>query len=875
MDGLLLNGATRSMFDRTGGSATMNDGKKSLVVIGNGMVGQRLLALLVTDGAMRSYRVTTFCEEPRPAYDRVALSSYFDRMSAADLSLVEAGFFEKSGIAVHIGDRVASLDRSARTVTSGKGVTVPYDRLVVATGSYPFVPPLEGRDAQGCFVYRTIDDLVRIESWAKNAKVGAVIGGGLLGLEAAHALFRLGLETHVVELAPHLMPAQIDALGGVALRRRVESLGVRVHVAADTRAVLTRDGAVRALQMGDGTELALDMVVFSAGIRPRDELARAAGLAIGPRGGIVVDASCRSSDADIFAIGECALARGQIWGLVAPGYAMAKVVCDVLLGREAKFEGIDVSTKLKLLGIDVASFGDAQGRSPGKKEIVYSDPVSNIYKKLVISEDGKHVLGGILVGDATGYGPLVQMMLNHMPMPPRPEELILPRMHGAAPSAGIDSLPDEAMICSCNAVSKGTIRQLVVERNLTEVGAVKACTKAGTSCGGCATLVADILHAELRRAGKKVETRLCEHFGHSRQELFDLVRTTAIGSFGELLQRHGTGRGCEICKPAIASILASVSSTYVLDGERASLQDTNDHFLANLQKDGTYSVVPRVPGGEITPEKLILLGTVARDFGLYTKITGGQRIDMFGARVDQLPEVWRRLVDGGFESGHAYAKALRTVKSCVGNTWCRYGVQDSVGLAIEIELRYRGLRAPHKIKGGVSGCSRECAEAQGKDFGVIASEKGWNLFICGNGGMRPQHAVLFAQDLSKHELLRYIDRFLMFYIRTAGRLERTATWLNKRPGGIDELRRILIEDQLGIAAQLEADMAKHVTSYECEWKATLADPRRLSRFVHFVNSPEPDPNVVFAREREQIRPARTDEKAEPALEEVGVEMEVV
>jgi len=856
-------------------SSNMNERKKNLVVIGNGMVGHRLLTTLASEGGMRSYRVTTFCEESRLAYDRVALTSYFDKMNADDLSLVEPGFFERTGITVHVGDRAASIDRSARTVTSARGLVVPYDRLVIATGSYPFVPPIEGRNAQGCFVYRTIEDLVQIEGWAKKAKVGAVIGGGLLGLEAANALLRLGLETHVVELAPRLMPVQIDDSGGAALRRRIEALGVKVHVATETRAVLADDGTVRALLLGDGTELALDMVVFSAGIRPRDELARTAGLAIGPRGGIVVDAACRASDPDIFAIGECALARGQIWGLVAPGYAMAKVVTEVLLGRESAFEGSDLSTKLKLLGIDVASFGDAHARTPGAKEIAYSDLVSNVYKKIVISDDGTHVLGGILVGDATGYGSLVQMMQNRMPVPPHPEELILPRAQGGAPSMGIESLPDEAMICSCNAVSKGAIRHLIVERNLTEVGAVKACTKAGTSCGGCSTLVADILHAELRRAGKKVETRLCEHFAESRQELFDIVRTTGITSFAELLQRHGKGRGCEICKPAVASILASVSCGYVLDGEQASLQDTNDHYLANLQKDGTYSVVPRVPGGEITPEKLILLGTVARDFGLYTKITGGQRIDMFGATVDQLPKVWLRLVEGGFESGHAYAKALRTVKSCVGSTWCRYGVQDSVSLAIEIELRYRGLRAPHKIKAGVSGCSRECAEAQSKDFGVIASEKGWNLFICGNGGMRPQHAILFAQDLSKDDLLRYVDRFLMFYIRTAGRLERTATWLNKRAGGIEELRRILVDDELGVCSQLEADMAKHIASYECEWKATLQDPRRLARFVHFVNSPEADPNVVFVREREQIRPARVDEKAPAALEEAGVEVEMV
>jgi len=354
-----------------------------------------------------------------------------------------------------------------------------------------------------------------------------------------------------------------------------------------------------------------------------------------------------------------------------------------------------------------------------------------------------------------------------------------------------------------------------------------------------------------------------------------VVRVNGITSFGELIARYGKGRGCEICKPAVASMLASLSTTsYILDGEQAALQDTNDHFLANLQKDGSYSIVPRIPGGEITPEKLIALGTVARDFALYTKITGGQRIDMFGARVDQLPDIWTRLVDAGFESGHAYAKALRTVKSCVGSTWCRYGVKDSVALAIEIELRYRGLRAPHKIKAAVSGCTRECAEAQSKDFGVIATEKGWNLYICGNGGMKPQHAQLFASDLGRDDLLRCIDRFLMFYIRTAGRLERTATWLNKRPGGLEELKRILIGDELGICRELESDMQKHITNYECEWKATLRDPERMARFVTFVNSPEPDPNLVFVEERGQRRPARTDEKLDPRLlEGAGIEVE--
>jgi nitrite reductase (NADH) large subunit len=843
------------------------EAKQSLVVIGHGMVGHRFLESLVDRGLTRKFDVFVFGDEPRPAYDRVALSSLFDGIEAGDLSLVRPNFFGETGIHLHTGDRIVSLARSEKTVTSERGVRMPYDKAVLATGSKAFVPPLPGRDLEGCFVYRTIDDVEAIRAWAVRARVGAVIGGGLLGLEAARALKSLGLETHVLERAPRLMPLQIDDGGGLALRRRIEELGVAVHTAAESREILgDPEGKVRAIRFSDGSEIPLDLVVFSAGIVPRDELARAAAIDVGERGGIRVDEGCRTSDPDIFAIGECALAEGRIWGLVGPGYSMADVVADQLAGGEKTFVGADLSTKLKLMGVDVASFGDAFGNTPGARDIVFRDLVQNVYKRLVLSEDGKRVLGGMLVGDAGSYGALLQMTKSRMPVPPHPEQLILPRTADAAGSGapGVEGLPDDATICSCNNVAKGDICRAIVDKNLRDVGAVKACTKAGTGCGGCATLVGDLLRLELAKSGVATPAGLCEHFPYSRQELFDFVRVEGIQTFGELLQRHGKGRGCEICKPAVASILASLSvATYVLEGEQAALQDTNDHFLANLQKDGSYSVVPRIPGGEITPVKLIVLGEVAREFNLYVKITGGQRIDLFGARVDQLPVIWQRLVDAGFESGHAYAKALRTVKSCVGNTWCRYGVGDSVSLAVELELRYRGLRAPHKLKSAVSGCARECAEAQGKDFGVIATERGWNLYVCGNGGMRPQHAVLFASDLSREVLIQYIDRFLMFYIRTAGRLERTATWLNKRPGGIAELRRILIDDELGICRDLEADMARHITSHRCEWKSTLESPERMARFVHFVNADGQDPNLVYIGERTQKRPARPEEKPDP------------
>ena len=837
--------------------------RRSLVVAGHGMVAQRFLEELVRRGGTNEWRVTVLCEEPRPAYDRVALSSFFTGATAEDLSVTPTGFFAEHGIELRLGEGAAAIDRERKVVTTTDDRDLVYDALVLATGSYPFVPPIPGADAEGAFVYRTIDDLEAIAACAANKRVGAVVGGGLLGLEAANALRSLGLETHVVEYAPRLMPVQLDEDGSATLRTRIEDLGVFVHTEAETSKLVLTDGAVSAMAFADGTRLDVDLVVFSAGIRPRDQLARDAGLEIGERGGVAVDERCRATDdPHVYAIGECAHVAGRTWGLVAPGYQMAAVVADCLSGATGgtTFTGGDLSTKLKLLGVDVASFGDAFATGEGAETIVFRDPRTRVYKKLVVDADGA-VTGGILVGDATAYQTLLQMSRGDMPTPAEPERLLFPA-GGTAETIGVGAIADAATICSCNSVTKGAICE-AVDGGATDVAAVKACTRAGSTCGGCVPLVTDLLKHRLREAGVEVRNDLCEHFAYSRQELFDLVRVHRIGSFAELLREHGRGLGCEICKPAVASMLASLGSGYILAGEQAALQDTNDHFLANLQRDGTYSVVPRVPGGEITPAQLIVIGEVARDFGLYTKITGGQRIDLFGARVDQLPAIWERLIAAGMESGHAYGKALRTVKSCVGETWCRYGVQDSTALAIKLELRYRGLRAPHKLKSAVSGCARECAEAQSKDFGIIATERGWNLYVGGNGGMKPQHAVLFAEDLDEETLIRYLDRYLMFYVRTADRLERTATWLNKLEGGIDHLRRVVIDDVLGIAEDLEADMARHVATYACEWQETLADPERRARFRTFLNDDAPDPNVVFVRERGQIRPATPSEKPLP------------
>ncbi len=833
---------------------------RKIVVIGNGMVGQRFLEKLV-ERMGGAAEITVFCEEPRAAYDRVQLTSFFAGKSAIDLNVVPAGFFEQQAITLRLNDRVFEVNRAKKTVRSSRYRDVPYDELVLATGSYPFVPPIPGRDRRGCYVYRSIEDLEALKKNARAARIGTVVGGGLLGLEAAKAVKDLGLETHVVEFAPRLMVVQLDDAGGRALRRRIEALGVHVHTGKNTKEIVAGTERAHRMVFADGTTLETDLIVYSAGIRPHDELARAAKLAVGERGGIVIDDHCRTSDPAIYAVGECALWNGRTFGLVAPGYQMAEVAARHIAGdSDARFSGADMSTKLKLMGVDVASLGDALGTTAGALDYVYTDPLKGVYKKLVVSCEGKRLLGAILVGDASEYGSLLQLALNAIPLPEKPEELILPaREGGGGKGLGVDLLPAGALICSCNSVTKGGLCDAIAA-GAASLGALKKDTKAATSCGGCGPLVKQILDNELRKRGVEVKNHLCEHFPYSRQELFHLTRVGGSRTFDEIVSKHGQGRGCDICKPAVASILAACWSEFILKRKHAPLQDTNDRFLANLQKDGTYSIVPRVPGGEITPDKLLVLGEVARKFSLYTKITGAQRIDLFGARLEQLPLIWRELVEAGFESGHAYGKALRTVKSCVGSTWCRFGVQDSVLMAINIENRYRGLRAPHKLKMAVSGCTRECAEAQGKDVGIIATEKGWNLYVCGNGGMKPRHADLLATDLDDRTLVRFIDRFLMFYIRTADRLERTSVWLEKLEGGIDYLKQVIIEDSLGIADELEADMARHVETYECEWTATLNDPQRLRRFVTFVNAPTTrDPGVVFVRERDQVRPARDAE----------------
>ena len=831
--------------------STMPVERTTIVVIGNGMVGHRFCERLVEFDTESRYRVVTFCEEPRAAYDRVGLSKYFAHRDAGQLMLADPQWYAEQGIELFVGDKAESIDRFERVVRSRQGRSIRYDILVLATGSSPFVPPTPGIDLPGVFVYRTIEDLDRMLAWGETAKRAAVIGGGLLGLEAAKAVLDMGLKAHVVEFAPRLMPRQLDERGSQILVQQIENLGARVHLNASTKQI-AGSKRVEAMHFADGSQLEVDMVVVSAGIRPRDELAKAAGLDLGPRGGVMVNDGLLTSDPFIYAIGEVALHRGMIYGLVAPGYEMAEILAANLTGDQREFRGADLSTKLKLMGVDVASFGQYEADADVAKSLTFEDPIAGVYKKLLVTSDGQHLLGGMLVGDAADYTRLASLCRSGKTLPGRPSDLLT---GGNSPTwAGAEDLDDDCQVCSCNNVTKAALCQSIAD-GVTTISELKKCTRAGTGCGGCLPLVTDLLNAQLKKAGKTVDQSLCEHFRFTRPELFQIVKIKGYQTFAELLAGHGQGNGCEICKPAAASILASLWNELILADDHSTLQDTNDRFLANIQRGGSYSVVPRVAGGEITPDKLIVLGVVAKKFGLYTKITGGQRIDLFGARVQDLPDIWADLVEAGFESGHAYGKALRTVKSCVGSTWCRYGVGDSVGFAIRIENRYKGLRAPHKIKGAVSGCVRECAEAQGKDFGLIATEKGYNLYVCGNGGAKPRHADLLAADLDEETCLRYLDRFLMYYVTTADRLARTSVWLEKLEGGIEALRRVVIDDSLGVAAELEAMMQRVVDTYQCEWKAVVDSPDQQRRFRQFVNTDDTEPDIEIVSERGQSRPA--------------------
>lgn len=830
--------------------------KKKIVVVGNGMTGYKFCEKLVESKLNSVFEVLVFGEEPRPAYDRVHLTSYYTGTPLSELTMATCEWYAENNIKLVTNSSVTSIEKDKKQILIDSETAVSYDILVLATGSSAFVPPVAGVDLPGVFVYRSIEDIDKIKAAIPNSKKGAVIGGGLLGLEAAKALLDDGIETAIVERFNWPMGRQLDKAGGAVLTKKLEEQNLEMILGKNTVS-FTGGDRVDKINFDDNTSIDVDLIVISAGIKARDELARMAGLKLGPMGGISVNEKMETSHEAIYAIGECAFSQGMIWGLVAPCYQMAEVVVEQLKGNEASFLGADLSTKLKLIGTEVASFGDATGVTANCLSLVSQNALTGVYKRINVSEDGKHLLGGILIGDVSDYNILHQTYKNKLKIPENPEILLYSvKGGGGGLQISVLDLPDDAIICSCEGVSKGRIIENIKKFDIQNIVGIKKSCKAGTGCGGCVPMLDDLLTAQLKADGKEVKKVICEHFNFTRQELFDLIKVEKIKTYDELLQKYGKGYGCEICKPLSASLLASAWNDVIT--KQSTIQDTNDRYLANIQRGGTYSVVPRIAGGEISAQKLQVIGRVAEKYKLYTKITGGQRIDLFGARIDELPDIWEELIDEGFESGHAYGKSLRTVKSCVGSTWCRFGLHESVSFAIEIEERYKGFRAPHKLKGGVSGCVRECAEARGKDFGIIATEKGWNLYVCGNGGVTPVHAQLLASDIDNKTCIAYLDRFLMYYIKTAAPLTRTSKWLAALEGGIEHVKDVVINDSLGLASQFETEMKELIANYKCEWREVVENPELRRKFKTFINTDEVDNGIKFVPLRDQKMPKAWD-----------------
>ncbi|KAH0538787.1 hypothetical protein FGG08_004619 [Glutinoglossum americanum] len=875
--------------------------RKKIVVVGLGMVAISFIEKLTKlDARRQEYDIVVIGEEPHVAYNRVGLTSYFQHRRVEDLYLNPeewySGFADGS-LRYHLNTRVTEIHPESKALTTSNGDTVSYDILVLATGSDAVLPQhTPGYDANGVFVYRTIADLENLISFAAKVKGsnGVVVGGGLLGLEAAKAMMDLEEfgSVKLIERNRWVLSRQLDSDAGTLVLEEIRALGLDVLLSKRVGRINT-DGRndVVGVTFEDGESMDCRCICFAEqiGIKPRDELARNAGIKCADRGGgIVVDQNLETSTPDIYAIGECASWQNQTFGLIAPGVEMADVLSFNLTQAKAhtprRFKRPDLSTKLKLLGVDVASFGDffadrdGPKGPPGRyrahgianprannategpppllvKALSYRDPFQAVYKKYLFTPDGKYLLGGMMIGDTKDYVKLVATVKNQKPLEVPPSQFILGAKGGEEDDG--DDLDDDMQICSCHNVTKGDVVKKVKDSTCKSIGDVKSCTKAGTGCGGCMPLVQSIFNKEMKNMGQEVSNHLCPHFAYSRADLYNVISVKKLKAFMEVMDECGKdpeALGCEVCKPTVGSILASLFNKHILDKPLHGLQDTNDKFLANIQRNGTFSVIPRVAGGEITPDKLIAIGQVAKKYNLYCKITGGQRIDMFGAKKQDLIAIWTELVSAGLESGHAYAKALRTVKSCVGTTWCRFGIGDSVGMAIRLEERYKSIRSPHKIKGGVSGCVRECAEAQNKDFGLIATEKGFNIFVGGNGGAEPRHSELLAKDVPPDDVIPILDRYLMFYIRTADRLQRTARWIENLPNGIRYLREIILDDKLGICAELEKQMSELVGSFFCEWTEAINSPERRKLFQQFGNTDETIEDMDNVKERDQERP---------------------
>ena len=805
--------------------------KQKLVVIGNGMAGARLVEEVVSLGGQESYDITVLGEESCGNYNRILLSGVLSGFhDPDDIFINPLDWYEENGIELHAGVRVIGIDRKGKMAYGSGGLLVPYDKLVIATGSSAFVPPMDGLMEEdgsykpGVFVFRTLDDCTEIINYAGKVQKAAVIGGGLLGLEAARGLMNRGIEVDVVHLMAWLMDMQLDSLSGQLLKQSLEGLGVRFHLEKLTTAILG-DGEVTGLQFKDGATLDCDMVVVSAGIRPNVDLARMAGLHV-RRGILVTDSLACRNDQDIYSIGECAEHRSQVYGLVAPLWEQARVLAERLTGRnaDALYTGSRISTKLKVMGVELAVAGDKDPSSDEDEVVTYVEPNRNVYKKVIV-RDGK-VTGAILLGDGLTVPRILQAFDRGEALPENRSELLFPLSADAGPMLNVEDLPDDAQICNCNGVTKAKIVAAVDNGNRS-LKAVCDATRAGTGCGSCKMQVQAVL--ELAADGLMVEDPSVHYYvpgiALTKPELIAAINAMELKSVSAVFESLAGGKEDAGSKLGLASLLRTIWGADYEDERDARF--INDRVHANIQKNGTFSVVPRIYGGITSPDELRRIADAAEKYeAKMVKITGGQRIDLLGIPKEHLPDVWREV---GMPSGHAYTKAFRTCKTCVGTDFCRFGLGDSTSLGVKIEKRFQGIESPHKMKLAVSGCPRNCAESTTKDVGSTAIEGGkWEVYIGGAAGSRVRKGDTLCTVDSHDEVLKYMGLFMQYYRENAKYLERTYDFVERV--GIEKLRQILVDDSEGICERLASEMNAAVDAYKDPWLESEA-PIHPNQFV--------------------------------------------
>ncbi len=768
-----------------------------LVVVGNGMAGMRTVEELLAL-APDLYEIVVFGSEPHGNYNRILLSPVLaGEKTVRDIILNDIHWYAERNIKLHASKQVIAIDRRKKTVAAADGTIERYDRLLLATGSTPIMLPLPGKDLPGVVTFRDIGDVDRmLQAAGDGGRNAIVIGGGLLGLEAANGLAKRGMTVSVVHLLATLMERQLDAPAAGLLQRALEQRGLRFLLEHQTEAILG-DDRVRGVRFKNGVELPADLVVMSVGIRPNVELAKSTGLHC--KRGVVVNDTLQTFDPAIYAVGECVEHRGATYGLVAPLFDQAKVCANHLARTgSARYEGSLTATKLKVTGIEVYSAGDFQGDAESES-LVFQDTSRGVYKKLVLRDN--RICGSVLIGDTVDGPWYFQLLRDGTDVTELREQLLFGQAHvgdsGHGPANMVAAMPDDAEICGCNGVCKGVIVRAIVEKGLFSLEEVRAHTKASSSCGSCTGLVEQILAStvgDVSPTQKKKPMCPCTEFTHD--EVRQAIRANQLKTMPEV--RHflewKQPDGCQKCRPALNYYLICAWPGEYVDDSRSRF--INERAHANIQKDGTYSVVPRIWGGVTTPAELRKIAEVAERYQVPTvKITGGQRIDLLGVKKEDLPKVWRDLGEAGLVSGHAYGKALRTVKTCVGSEWCRFGTQDSTSMGIKIEKMAWGAWTPHKVKMAVSGCPRNCAEATIKDFGVVAVDSGWELHVGGNGGVKVRVTDLLCKVTTMEEVLEYCAAYMQLYREEARYLERTAPWIERV--GLAYVKRRIVEDAEG------------------------------------------------------------------------------